>query len=173
MNTTSIGKIMVIVITAFSLTFLAISTVVFGTSRDWLTETRDEQKSIDELKKKLGETTKLADEAQKSLEDAKVELADQAKQIGSRLTAIEEENKRDLIQIGDLRTQVAKAQDTARATLDQVEAKRKAIGTLLVEKDAVEKQAGDYKRHRAELTDRIRDVERMLGAATSRRASTK
>jgi chromosome segregation ATPase len=173
MNTTSIGKIMVIVITAFSLTFLAISTVVFGTSRDWLTETRDEQKSIDELKKKLGETTKLADEAQKSLEDAKVELADQAKQIGSRLTAIEEENKRDLIQIGDLRTQVAKAQDTARATLDQVEAKRKAIGTLLVEKDAVEKQAGDYKRHRAELTDRIRDVERMLEAATSRRASTK
>jgi chromosome segregation ATPase len=173
MNTTSIGKIMVIVITAFSLTCLAISTVVFGTSRDWLTETSDEQKSIDELKKKLGETTKLADEAQKSLEDAKVELADQAKQIGSRLTAIEEENKRDLIQIGDLRTQVAKAQDTARATLDQVEAKRKAIGTLLVEKDAVEKQAGDYKRHRAELTDRIRDVERMLEAATSRRASTK
>jgi chromosome segregation ATPase len=173
MNSTSIGKILVIVITALSLTFLAISTVVFGTSKDWLTETRDEQKAIDELKKKLGETTKLAEEAQKALEDAKQELGDQAKQIGSRLTAIEEESKRDLTQIGDLRTQVAKAQDTARATLDQVEAKRKAIGTLLVEKDAVDKQAGDYKRHRAELIDRIRDVERMLEAATSRRASTK
>ncbi len=173
MNSSSIGKIMVIVITAFSLTFLAISTVVFGTSRNWLTETRDEQKTIDELKKKVGDATKLVEEAQKALEDAKQTVDDQAKQIGNRLTAIAEDNKRDLTQIADLRVQVAKAQDTARTTLEQVEAKRKAVGILLVEKDAVDKQAGDYKRHRTELTDRIRDVERMLEAATSRHASAK
>jgi chromosome segregation ATPase len=173
MTPSSIGKILVIVVTTLSLTFLAVSTIVFGTSKNWLTETRDEQKAIDELKKKLGETTKLAEDAKKALDDAKQYVDDQAKQIGNRLTAIEEENKRDLVQIVDLREQLAKAQQTARSTLDQVEAKRKAIGLLLVEKDAVDKQATDYKRHRAELTDRIRDVERMLGAATSRGVSAK
>jgi chromosome segregation ATPase len=173
MTPSSIGKILVLVVTALSLTFLAVSTVAFGTSKDWTRETRDEQTAIDELKKKLGETTKLVEDAKKALDDAKQAVADQAKQMNNRLTAIEEENKRDLVQIADLREQVAKAHQTARSTLDQVEAKRKAINTLLVEKDAVDKQAEDYKRYRTELTDRIRDVERMLQAATSRRASAK
>jgi hypothetical protein len=173
MTPSSIGRILVIVITALSLTFLAITTVVFGTSKDWINETKDEQKTIEDLKKKLGDAKKLAEDAKGALDVAKQALDEQAKQIGNRLTAIEEENKRDLVQIVDVRDQLAKAQQTARSTLDQVEAKRKAINTLLVEKDAVDKQAADYKRHRAELTDRIRDVERMLEAAISNRASAK
>ncbi len=40
---TFVGKILVIVIMAFSLLFLGISTVVFTTSKNWMAATKEEQ----------------------------------------------------------------------------------------------------------------------------------
>ena len=50
---TFVGKILVIVIMAFALLFLGISTVVFTTSKNWMVATKAEQDKVDELKKKL------------------------------------------------------------------------------------------------------------------------
>lgn len=173
MNSTSIGKWLVMVVTAVSLMFLGISTVAYSTARDWLNETKDEQNRIGELKKKLAEATDIADKAKKALEDAKQGFDIQAKQIAGRLAAVEEENKRDLRQIVETHTQIEKAQGTARTTLEQVEAKRKATDVLLAEKKAVQEQASAYKLHEGELVDRVREVERMLETVSKNSASLK
>ena len=52
---TYVGKILVIVIMAFSLIFLGISTVVFTTSKNWRTATEEQKKKVSELKKKLND----------------------------------------------------------------------------------------------------------------------
>ena len=50
---TFVGKILVIVIMAFSLLFLALSTVVFTTSKNWMVATKKEQEEVVKLKKKV------------------------------------------------------------------------------------------------------------------------
>ena len=72
---TFVGKILVIVIMAFSLLFLALSTVVFTTSRNWMVATTKEKAEVDKLKKKLQDAKAVADSAKKGLDDAKVAFA--------------------------------------------------------------------------------------------------
>jgi chromosome segregation ATPase len=167
------GKILVIVIVAFALSFLGISAVVFTTSKDWTNETKDEQTKIGDLKKKLTEAAGLAETAKKELEDAKRDFEAQSKQLNDRLTALEEENKRDLATITETHGQIDKAQQSARGILDQVQVKRKAVDGLLAEKKAVQEQASAYTLHQDELTDRVREVERLLDAATNHKSSLK
>ena len=50
---TYVGKILVIVIMAFSLIFLGISTVVFTTAKNWRTATEEQKKKVSDLTKKL------------------------------------------------------------------------------------------------------------------------
>jgi chromosome segregation ATPase len=162
---TFVGKILVVVITAVSLLFLGISTVVFATSKNWQTAFRDPQKKLDDLKKELSKAQSDADVAAKGLEDAKAALATETKNLGNRLSTLEEENKRNLEQINSVREQLVSAQATAQSTLEQVEAKRKQIEVLHQQKHAVEKQATHFKQHESELTDRIRELERILEPA--------
>ena len=52
------------------------------------------------------------------------------------------------------------AQQTAKSTLEEVEAKRQQTNLLRTQLSAVEKQANEYKLNQAELNDKIRDLER-------------
>jgi chromosome segregation ATPase len=160
------GRILVIVIMAVSLIFLGISTVVFTTSKNWMTATRDVAKKVDELKKKVQDAQTRAEAAKKSLEDAQTALATESKNLNARLAAISEENKRNLDLITTTRGQLSSAQQTAQSTLQEVEAKRARIVALGQEKAAVDKQADAFKQHLSELNDRIRELERILDAAT-------
>ena len=58
------------------------------------------------------------------------------------------------------------AKQTAKSTLEEVEAKREQTNQLREQKSAVEKQANEFKLHQAELNDRIRELERLLETAT-------
>jgi hypothetical protein len=44
---TFVGKILVIVIMAFSLLFLGLSTVVYTTSKNWMTATHNDNEMVD------------------------------------------------------------------------------------------------------------------------------
>ena len=55
-----------------------------------------------------------------------------------------------------------KAHDTASKTLQEVEAKRKQIDQLHLQQAAVDKQASEFRPHQAQLTDLIRELERMI-----------
>jgi len=163
---TFVGKILVIVIMAFALLFLGISTVVFSTSKNWSTATAAEKKKVDELKKKLTDAQAQSEAAKKGLEDAKAAFDEQTKILNNRMSALEDTNKQNLTQITAVRGQLVTAQQTAKSTLDEVEAKRQETMLLREQKAAVEKQANEFKLHQADLSDRIRELERQLETAT-------
>ncbi len=163
---TQVGKILVLVIMAFSLMFLGISTMVFTTSKNWKTETQKKADEVNKIKKSLADEQARVAEAKKNLDDAKA-AADQAtKALDSRIRTLEDQNKRDLAQIEQVRKDLETANQTAKSSLDEVEARRKETMALREQKSAVEKQANEYQLRQADLNDRIRELERMLDTAT-------
>jgi hypothetical protein len=167
---TFVGKILVIVIMAFALLFLGISTVVFTTSKNWRAETKATQAKVDDFKKKLSEAQAVSEASKKGLEDAKAAFEQIAKGLQNRLSTLEDENKRNLDQITTVRGQLASAAQTAKSTLDEVEAKRQETMLLRTQKSAVEKQANEFKLNQTELTDRIHELERQYETATKNNA---
>jgi hypothetical protein len=163
---TFVGKILVIVIMAFSLLFLALSTVVFTTSRNWMAATKAEQKKVDDLKKKVQDAKAVADAATKELADAKSAFAAETKALNNTVGSLQDENKRRLDEITAVRGQVVAATQAAESTLQEVEAKRQETNLLRTQKSAVEKQANEFKLRQAELNDKIREQERTLDTAT-------
>jgi hypothetical protein len=163
---TFVGKILVIVIMAFSLLFLGISTVVFTTSKNWSIETSVQKKNVDELKRKLADAQAQSEAAKKGLEDAKATFDETTKTLTNRLNQLTDDNNRNQNQITAVRGQLVTAAQTAKATLDEVGSKREEAVILRKQKSDVEKQANDFKLHQADLTDRIRELERDLDTAT-------
>jgi chromosome segregation ATPase len=159
---TFIGRILVIVITSVSLLFLGISTVAFSTARDWTKATQGLQKKVTELKKDLQKFQDDQEKAKKVLDDANAALATETKTLNTRLSAIKEESKRDIDKIASVREELLKAHDTASKTLQEVEAKRKQIDQLHLQQAAVDKQANEFRQHQAQLTDLVRELERII-----------
>jgi uncharacterized protein YlxW (UPF0749 family) len=163
---TQVGKILVLVIMAFSLIFLGISTMVFVTSKNWKDATAKKDAEVKKIKGELGtEQAKLA-EAKKNLEDAQAAATTATKALNSRLQTLEDQNKRDLAQIQQVRQDLAVATQSAKTALDEVADRHKETALLREQKSAVEKQANEYQLRQAELNDRIRELERMLDTAT-------
>ena len=163
---TFVGKILVIVIMAFSLLFLALSTVVFTTSRNWKVATAKEKEEVVKLKKKVQDAQAVADAAKKGLEDAKVAHTAKEKVFNSTLTNLQAENKRDKGQLEEATKQLVAAEQTAKSTLDEVEDKRQQTDLLRTQLSAVEKQANEFRLHQADLNDQIRELQRTLDTAT-------
>ncbi len=167
---TTVGKILVMVIMTFSLVFLGISTVVFTTSKNWKKATDDEQKKVTDLKSKLRDAQANSEAAKKGLDEAKDQFGAVKKQLETRLSSLEDENNRNLAQITAVRKDLVTATQTAKATLDEVEAKRAETMELRKQKSAVELQANEFKLHQTELTDKIRELERLMDTATKNNA---
>ncbi len=157
---TFVGKILVITIMAFALVFLALSTVVFSTSRNWMVATKAEQGKVVELNKKLNDAKAASEAAKKSLEDLKAQCDQEKKALENSLASQVDENKRNLAQIQTARGQLATAQQTAKAALEEAQAKINETVQLRTQLSAVEKQGNEYKLMVAELNDKIRDLAR-------------
>ena len=163
---TQVGKILVLVIMAFSLIFLAISTMVFVTSKNWKTETAKKADEVNKVKKSLADAQAEVGLAKKNLEEAKANAKQATKALESRIQTLEDENKRDLAQITTVREQLAVQLQSAKTALDEAEARRKETMLLREQKSAVEKQANEYQLRQADLNDKIRELERILETAT-------
>jgi hypothetical protein len=163
---THVGRILVVVIMAFSLVFLGISTVVFMTSKNWKEETAKKAAEVTKVNKSLTEAKAQVDAAKKELADAQGQAATATQQLNDRIVKLEDQNKRNLEQITDIRGNLAKAVENAKAALDEAGAKRDETTLLKTQKSAVEKQANEFKLRQAELTDKIRELERVLDTAT-------
>jgi chromosome segregation ATPase len=168
---TQVGKILVLVIMAFSLIFLGVSTMVFMTSKNWRQETAKKADEVNKIKKSLADEQANLAEAKKNLEDAQAASQQATKSLDSRIRTLEDQNKRDLAQIEQVRKDLEVANQTAKTSLDEVEARRKETMALRDQKSAVEKQANEYQLRQAELNDRIRELERMLDTATKNNSS--
>jgi len=163
---TYVGKILVIAIMAFSLIFLGISTVVFTTAKNWKVATEEQKKKVGDLTKKLSDAQAGVQAAQKELDAAKVSFTALQTQLDNRIKLLEDENKRSQDQITAARGMVGVSETTAKTALDESEARRKETMQLRDQKSAVEKQANEFKLRQADLTDRIRELERVLETAT-------
>ncbi len=163
---TFVGKILVIVIMAFAIVFLGMATAVFTTSKNWMVATKNEQLKVEELKKKLNDAQAASEASKKTLEDAKSQYDQVKKTLENRLAVQDDQIKQSLAEITTARGQLAVAQQTAKSTMEEVEAKRQETNLLRTQKSAVEKQANEYKLYQAEQNDKIRDLSRQLETAT-------
>ena len=163
---TQVGKILVLVIMAFSLMFLAISTMVFVTSKNWKDETRKKGEEVTKVKRSLTDAQAAIVEAKKNLEDAQADAQRATKALDSQIQTLTDQTKRDLADIETARKDLAVATQSAKSSLDEVEFRRKETFALREQKAAVEKQANEYQLRQADLNDKIRELERMLDTAT-------
>jgi chromosome segregation ATPase len=162
---TFVGKILVIVIVAMSLVFLGISTVSLSTARNWTAAIQKDQTTVKELTKKLADAKGQAEAAKKGLDDTKGQFDQEKKTLETKLTAIQEEITRDLNQTKSVREQWAGAHEKAKGAMAEVEAKRTQTNDIRAQRGAAEKQSQQFKNHQVELTDLIRELERLRETA--------
>lgn len=164
---TFVGKILVIVIMAFSLLFLGISTVVFSTATNWKDATTKEQAKLSELQKKQSDALGAIEASKKDLATANAQHAAAKKQLSDQIAVLEGDSERALAEMTEARKAAEVAAQTTKTSLDQALALRNETVQLREQKSAVEKQANEYKLRQTELNDHIRERDRMLQTATN------
>jgi len=157
---TFVGKILVIVIMAFALLFLGISTVVFTTATDWKKETEKQRGEVTKLQTKNRDATAALDASKKDLAAAKTAHELAKKELDNRIAALETDTKRLQDEITQSRTSLEVAQQNAKTSLDEAAARKAETDLLREQKSAVEKQANEYKIRQTELNDQIRILTR-------------
>jgi hypothetical protein len=163
---TFVGKILVIVIMAFALLFLGMASVVFTTSKNWMVATKNEKIKVEDLKKKLNDAQAASEAAKKTLEDAKGQFEQAKKTLENRLALQDDSIKQSLAEITSTRGQLAVALQTAKSTMEEVEAKRQQTTQVRTQLAASEKVGNEYKLQVADLNDTIRELKRQLETAT-------
>lgn len=157
---TFVGKILVIVIMAFSLLFLGISTVVFTTDTNWKDATAKEKAKVADVQKKLTDAKASVDAVSKDLASAK-SAHDAAKKLyEEKVASLDSDIKRAQDEITQVRGQLEVSTQSAKTALDEVTARKQETDTLREQKSAVEKQANEFKLRQSELSDQIRILAR-------------
>jgi chromosome segregation ATPase len=163
---TQVGKILVLVIMAFSLVFLGIATMVFVTSKNWKDATAKKDGEVKKVRTELQTAQAAVDAAKKTLEENDARAKQETKGLETRIRTLEDQNKRDLTEITKVREQLAVQLATAKTSVEDAEARRNETMLLRQQKSAVEKQANEYQLRQADLNDKIRELERFLETAT-------
>jgi uncharacterized phage infection (PIP) family protein YhgE len=162
---TFVGKILVIVIMAFALLFLGLSTVVFTTHTNWK-EAIDKPETgwkakVDKLTKQSNQLTAELGNSQQSLAKAVDEHKQQNTLNESRIAKLDEENKARQNELRESQKQVESAEQSAKTALLEADERRKETDRLREQKSAIDKIANDFKLQQTELNDKIRELERM------------
>ncbi len=164
---TFVGKILVIVIMAFSLLFLGISTVVFTTATNWKAETEKQRQRLDDLQKKNNDADELVKQRDDELKKAQLEHEAAKRDLQNRVAGLEDEIERLQAEITTTKSALGTAQTNAKTALDEADARRKETELLREQKSAVEKQANEFKLRQTELNDKIRELTRQIETATN------
>jgi predicted RNase H-like nuclease (RuvC/YqgF family) len=163
---TFVGKILVIVILAFALFFLALSTVVFNASTNW-------RNAHDAVAAKRTEIQQQLTTAQNDLAAQKTALEKEIADRDARIASLDAQstslsNQIDTLQadITSLRTQVEEAQRTTQTQVQLAQATTAEAQQLREQFQAAQKVANDYAARQTELDERIFLLERQLDTAT-------
>ncbi|MEW4569811.1 hypothetical protein AB1L88_18255 [Tautonia sp. JC769] len=163
---TFVGKILVIVILAFALFFLALSTVVFTASTNWRTAHQAVTEKRNQLQQELTA-------AQNDLAAQKTALQKEIDDRDARIATLDAQstslsNQIDTLQtdITSLRTQVEEAQRTTQTQVQLAQATTAEAQQLREQFQAAQKVANDYAARQTELDERIFLLERQLNTAT-------
>jgi len=157
---TFVGKILVIVIMAFALLFLGISTVVFTTHTNWKQETEKQKKQASKLQSDNNDLQTKVDAAKKELATAQEAHKQAIAQADTRIKTLEDEKKTAEAEVTAARSKLEESQQSAKTSLTLADERRKETELLRDQKSAVEKQANEFKLRQTELLDKIRELER-------------
>jgi len=162
---TFVGKILVILIMAFSLVFLGISTVVFTTATNWSEKSKKQAESITKVQTQLRDAQARLTDAETKLDQAK---KDQDKVLAERKTRIDDLTKQVADAEGEMtqaRSQLEVAQNNAKVALAEATARKGQIDTLNETLGKAQTQANQFSAQNIELTDQIRILEREKATA--------
>jgi hypothetical protein len=165
---TFVGKILVVVIMVFALFFLAVSTVVFSTSKSWKDETERLKTSItgaNGLNAKLKAANDEAAVRKSQLDAAQAELTKTTDAFNARIKTLNQALDARQKELTEQRTIVETAQETSKTALAQAEARTKETELLHTQLLAVTKQSDEYKIQQNDLNDQIRIQQRQLETA--------
>lgn len=163
---TNIGKILVVVITAFSMLLLGVSTVAFTTATKWKTKLSKIDEDSKPFRTTLEEAQKSLDEAKGQLDTAQKARTAEVKQRENRVRDLVDATTKATAEIATAQAALKKAQKEAQAILADADARRKDTDGLKQNLAAVEAQAKLFKDQEAVLNDRIVELTRMLEAST-------
>ncbi len=162
---TFVGKILVILIMAFSLVFLGVSTVVFTTATNWSARAATQKTEIGKLQVKLNDLDARVKDAQGKLDTAR---QDHSKVVGERENRIKDLEKQVGEAQGEMtqaRSQLEVAQKNAQVALAEATARKGEIDVLAETLTKAQTQANQFNNQNIELTDRIRVLDREKGTA--------
>jgi hypothetical protein len=162
---TFVGKILVILIMAFALVFLGISTVVFTTATNWSEKSKKQGEEITKVKRHLDDA-----KAQLTNADAKLKTAEaeQKTAIAQRETRIADLTKQVADAEGEMnasRSQLETAQNNAKVSLAEATTRKGQIDVLNETLAKAQTQANEYSAQNIELKDQIRVLDREKSAA--------
>ena len=162
---TFVGKILVILIMAFSLVFLGVSTVVFSTATNWKTKA---EATKSELAKKTSLASDYDNRAKEAENKLKNEIADHQTVVTAKENKIKEldQKARDAdAQSAASRSALEVAQKNAQVALAEATARKAETDTLNDTLNKAQTQATQFNAQNLELTDRIRILERQKETA--------
>ena len=162
---TFVGKILVILIMAFSLVFLGVSTVVFSTAKNW-------KGAYETTKSDLAKKTSRASDLENQYKDSQSKLeaarAEHTKLITERENRIKELDRK----IADAEAQAATArgalevaQKNAQTALEEATARKAETDTLNATLAKAQTQANQFLTQNLDLTDQKRILEREKSTA--------
>ncbi len=164
---TFVGKILVIVIMVFALFFLAVSTVVFTTEKNWKDQSTKLTGDVTKLRGEKGSAEKLAEDAKVALQAAKDDFDQQTRLLKAQITDLEQQNATKQQLLSEQNNSLATSQQTMQASLREAEARKAETDQLRDTLSAVQQQANQFKLTQTELNDQIRILQRQLETATN------
>ncbi len=162
---TFVGKILVILIMAFSLVFLGVATVVFSTATNWKDKSAAQKTELGKLQTKNSDLDARVKDAQSKLDTAKAEHAKVIADRENRIRDLDKKAKDADDQATAARGQLELAQKNAQVALAEATARKTETDVLNGTLNQAQDQATLFNRQNLELTDRIRILERQKTTA--------
>ena len=162
---TFVGKILVILIMAFSLVFLGVSTVVFTTATNWKTKAETAKSELAKKTSLASDKENLAKEAQAKLDNAIAEHAKLVLDKENRIKDLEKKTDDANAQATEARGALEVAQKNAQVALAEATSLKVETDTLNETLNKAQAQATQFNTQNLDLTDRIRILERQKETA--------
>ena len=162
---TFVGKILVILIMAFSLVFLGVSTVVFSTATNWKTVAEKSKGDLAKAQTKVSDLDNRLKTAQGSLDTAKAEHQKLVTERENRIKDLDKKIQDTENQATAARGQLETAQRNAQVALAEATARKGETDTLNETLTKAQVQGNQFLGQNIELTDRIRILEREKATA--------
>jgi predicted nucleic acid-binding Zn-ribbon protein len=164
---TFVGKILVGIITFFAILFLAFSTVVFTTAKNWKEEVSKLQTKQGELQKSKNDLDAQLKQALADLEAAKKDHEQKSKALEGQIADLTKQIEDRQRELTEQRKTVAESQESMRAALQEAKTRQDETKLLRDKLAEVEKQANEFAIRQSELNDQIRLLTRQVETATN------